>query len=180
MSITDHISHIQRVRNSSNARRRRGYNWEDTLVKRINIVNGWSGFRLGSASVSLPDVLGLNPATKSAFVIEAKSGTADRLIVPAHQIERCIDWCHVLAPFKNRRVILAFKFLSKKRIGVGQYDGRQLREFFKEWNPRIQPIECICMYDGQTYGRYNNKRVSLKLEDCVLPAQKKHRGSQDI
>jgi len=31
--------------------------------------------------------------------------------------------------YKKRKVILAFKFLSKKRIGLGTYESRELREF---------------------------------------------------
>ena len=32
-------------------RRQRGYQWEDTLVKRFNSVENWKAFRLGSPSV---------------------------------------------------------------------------------------------------------------------------------
>ena len=38
-------------------RRQRGYQWENTLVKRFNSVENWKAFRLGSPSVALPDVL---------------------------------------------------------------------------------------------------------------------------
>jgi len=38
-------------------RRQRGYQWENTLVKRFNSVKNWKAFRLGSPSVALPDVL---------------------------------------------------------------------------------------------------------------------------
>ena len=37
-------------------RRQRGYQWEDTLVKRFNKVDNWKAFRLGSPSVALPDI----------------------------------------------------------------------------------------------------------------------------
>lgn len=173
MGITDRASGLQRVRRTARVRKSRGYNWEDTLAKRFNSADGWRGYRLGSASTSLPDILALNPVAKAAFVIEAKSGTADRLIVPAHQIERCIDWYHILGPFKRRRVVLAFKFLSKRRIGLDQYRGRELREFFKEWDIGMSPIECVCMYDGSTYGRCNDKRTTLDLRNCRLPAPRK-------
>ena len=33
-------------------RRQRGYNWEDTLVKRFNKMENWKAFRLGSPSVA--------------------------------------------------------------------------------------------------------------------------------
>ncbi len=181
-SVAKAESRQRQMQHASNIRRHRGYNWEDTIVKRFNAVDGWSGYRLGSASVSLPDVLALNPATKSAFVIEAKSGTTDRLVVPPAQIERCIDWHHILGPFKQRRVVLAFKFLSKKRIGRAEYGGRKLHEFFKVWDVDTMPIECVCMYDGTTYGRHEDKRVTLKLGDCALPIRKKDakKRRQDI
>ena len=41
-------------------RRQRGYNWEDTLVKRFNKLQNWKAFRLGSPSVALPDILCVN------------------------------------------------------------------------------------------------------------------------
>ena len=41
-------------------RRQRGYNWEDTLVKRFNKMDDWKAFRLGSPSVALPDILCVN------------------------------------------------------------------------------------------------------------------------
>lgn len=122
----------------------------------------------------MPDVLALNPTKRAAFIIEAKSGTTDRLVVPAHQIEQCIEWYRTLAPFSNRHVVLAFKFLSKKRIGLGKYNGRQLREFYKEWDTSMRPIEFVCLYNGTTYGRDAKKRVKLSLADCRIPIRGKH------
>ena len=56
-------------------RRQRGYNWEDTLVKRFNKIENWKAFRLGSPSVALPDILCVNNEDSEIFTIEAKSGT---------------------------------------------------------------------------------------------------------
>ena len=53
-------------------RRQRGYNWEDTLVKRFNSLENWKAFRLGSPSVALPDVLVVNNIVSTIFTIEAK------------------------------------------------------------------------------------------------------------
>ena len=41
-------------------RRQRGYQWEDTIVKRFNNTEKWKAFRLGSPSIALPDVLAVN------------------------------------------------------------------------------------------------------------------------
>ena len=73
-------------------RRQRGYNWEDTLVKRFNSLQYWKAFRLGSPSVALPDVLAVNNPESMIFTIEAKSGTGTTLQVPFDQIERCLNW----------------------------------------------------------------------------------------
>ena len=73
-------------------RRQRGYHWEDTLVKRFNSLEGWKGFRLGSPSVGLPDILALSSKNSTIFTIEAKSGTTNSLVVPYDQIIRCLKW----------------------------------------------------------------------------------------
>ena len=44
-------------RKIAKTRRQRGYNWEDTVVKRFNKLDSWKAFRLGSPSVALPDIL---------------------------------------------------------------------------------------------------------------------------
>ena len=69
-------------------RRQRGYNWEDTLVKRFNALYNWKAFRLGSPSVALPDILAVNNIQSTIYTIEAKSGTGTTLQVPFDQIIR--------------------------------------------------------------------------------------------
>ena len=120
-------------------RRQRGYQWEDSLVKRFNKIDDWKAFRLGSPSVALPDILTVNNKDSVLYTIEAKSGTGTTLTVPFDQIIRCLNWTNNFQVYKTREVILAFKFLSKKRIGVGKYEKRELREFFKIWNPKKSP-----------------------------------------
>jgi len=39
-------------RKIAKTRRQRGYQWENTLVKRFNSVENWKAFRLGSPSVA--------------------------------------------------------------------------------------------------------------------------------
>ena len=153
-------------------RRQRGYTWEDTLVKRFNRTEYWSGFRLGSPSVALPDILAINNKKSSIYTIEAKSGTGMTLYVPHDQIVRCLKWTSTFEVYKIRKVVLAFKFLAKKRIGVGKYESRKLQEFFKVWDPTVEPIDCVCTYDGDTYALKNGKRSRLKLEDYTMPFQK--------
>ena len=155
---------------ASRTRRRRGYAWEDSLAKRISAVPGWRAFRLGSPSVGLPDVLAVRSRGRSLIVIEAKSGTGSSLSVPAEQVRRCLEWTRMLDAYDDRLVVLAFKFLSKRRVGTASYEGRQLREFYKVWDAGRRPAECVCTYDGETYlVGARRRRRAVDLEDCRMP-----------
>jgi Holliday junction resolvase len=156
-------------------RRQRGYFWEDTLVKRFNALDGWKAFRLGSPSVALPDILVVNNEKSTIFTIEAKSGTVDRLPVPFDQVSRCLNWVDNFGIYKTRKVVLAFKFLSKKRIGLGKYEHRELREFYKVWDDSKNVIDCVCTYNGETYALKDGKRSDLILKDFQMPFKSKHR-----
>jgi len=159
---------------SARTRRQRGYQWEDTLVKRFNKTEGWNAFRLGSPSVGLPDVLAVNTKDSSIFTIEAKSGTTMSLPVPADQIERCLKWIKTFDIYKNRQVILAFKFSSKKRIGLGKYENRELREFYKIWDEKNPITDCVCTYGGEMFAMQDGKRVNIKLKECTMPFKTRH------
>ena len=163
--------------NAAHTRRQRGYQWEDTIVKRFNSSKNWNGFRLGSPSIALPDVLAVNTQESTIFTIEAKSGTTMSLPVPADQIERCLKSINIFDIYKKRKVILAFKFLSKKRIGLGTYESRELREFYKVWDTSIQITNCACNYEGKMFAQINGKRKEIKLEDYDMPFKTKFRNS---
>ena len=154
-------------------RRQRGYQWEDTIVKRFKNSNQWKAFRLGSPSIALPDVLAINTEESTIFTIEAKSGTGTSLLVPADQIERCLEWINTFDIYKKRHVLLAFKFLSKKRIGLGKYESRELREFFKIWDDSMKITDCICNYDGKFFAKINGKRKEVFLSECQMPFKTK-------
>ena len=162
-------------RKIARTRRQRGYNWEDTLVKRFNSIKNWKAFRLGSPSVALPDILAVNNEKSIIYTLEAKSGTGTTLLVPFDQISRCLNWTNHFEIYKKRKVILAFKFISKKRIGVGKYENRQLREFYKVWDDSKKIIDCVCTYDGKTYAIQNGIRQKLDLEEYTMPFKTKHR-----
>ena len=159
---------------TAQTRRQRGYNWENTLVKRFNSIKSWKAFRLGSPSVALPDVLSINNVESIIFTIEAKSGTGTTLFVPFDQIERCLNWIDTFQVYQKREVILAFKFLSKKRIGTGKYEKRELREFYKVWDKKKKVIDCVCTYNGKTYALKNGKQKKLVLKDFLMPFKSKH------
>jgi len=168
-------SHNKKNQKIARTRRQRGYSWENTLVKRFNSLSYWKAFRLGSPSVALPDVLVVNNRNSTILTIEAKSGTGTTLQVPFDQIIRCVNWTNHFEIYKTRKVVLAFKFLSKKRIGVGKYENRQLREFYKVWDKSKKIVDCVCTYDGKTYAIVKGKRKKLFLKDYEMPFKSKHR-----
>lgn len=155
-------------------RRQRGYHWEDTIVKRFNALKDWKAFRLGSPSVALPDVLVVSTKNNTIFTIEAKSGTGTTLQVPFDQIIRCLKWTDTFERYGKRKVILAFKFLSKKRIDIGKYESRELREFFKVWDESLKITDCVCTYEGDTFSLENKKRSKIYLEDYPMPFNSRH------
>lgn len=178
--IPDNVNLKIRKKNSkktnqriARTRRQRGYNWEDTLVKRFNALEGWKAFRLGSPSVGLPDILAVSTRANTIYTIEAKSGTNTTLRVPFDQIQRCLKWIHTFELYQTRKMIIAFKFSSKKRIGTGKYEHRELREFFKTWDEKYPITDFICTYEGETYAMLEGKRMHLKLDDVVMPFNKK-------
>jgi Holliday junction resolvase len=150
-------------------RKHRGYHWEDTLVKRFNALSDWKAFRLGSPSVALPDILAVSTKNSTIFTIEAKSGTTNSLVVPFDQIMRCLRWTDNFELYQTRKVVFAFKFLSKKRIGLGEYERRELREFYKVWDKKNQITDFACNYDGSTYSIIDAKRYRLDLDDYSMP-----------
>ena len=162
---------------ASKIRRQRGYQWEDTIVKRFKKTGNWKAFRLGSPSIALPDVLAVNTEENTIFTIEAKSGTSTSLPVPADQIERCLDWIKTFDIYKKKQVLLAFKFLSKKRIDVGIYRNRELREFFKIWDETLEITDCVCTYDGKIYSKIDGIKKELFLKECKMPFKTKQRTS---
>ena len=150
-------------------RRQRGYAWEDTLVKRFNSLIYWKAFRLGSPSVALPDILAVSTKESTIYTIEAKSGTSTTLRVPCDQIIRCLKWTKTFELYKKRKMIIAFKFLSKKRIGTGKYEHRELREYYKVWNESYQITDFVCTYEGETYAISNGMRKPLFLDEYPMP-----------
>ncbi len=161
-------------------RRQRGYHWEDTIVKRFNASRNWKAFRLGSPSVALPDVLAVNNKKSSIFTIEAKSTSTNSVQVPSDQIQRCLNWTKTFGLYKNRKVIFAIKFLSKKWVAPGKYEGRELREFFKVWDESMNIVDCICTYNGETFALENGKRSKINLNDYSMPFNSRPKITSEI
>ena len=179
LTITKQKTDAKTVKNNQKVariRRQRGYQWENTIVRRFNRTGDWKAFRLGSPSIALPDVLAVNTGNSTIFTIEAKSGTSTSLAVPFDQIERCLAWTRTFDIYKKRSVLLAFKFLSKKRIGIGKYEHRELREYFKIWDESLKITNCVCTYDGRFFAKINGSRKEIPLKECHMPFKTKQRG----
>jgi Holliday junction resolvase len=160
-----------------NIRRSRGYSYEHTLVQRMN--NGvWHARRLGGSSTGLPDIVAVNNTGGILLTIEAKSGTSDILYVPQDQIERCLMIRNMFGIYPERHIILAFKFMSKKRFrrkNETVYENRKLLEYYKvaDLVADMSVIPIIkCTYDGRTFAIHRNKTMVLNLPDYSMPFQK--------
>lgn len=155
-------------------RRNRGYSFEHVLVQKLNI-NAWNARRLGGSSANLPDIIAVNNKESIFLSIEAKSGTADNLYVPSDQIQRCFQIRDMFQVYKTAHVILAFKFMQKRRIreeGKTLYIHRKLQEYYKiaDKYSRVNPVPIIkCTYDGRTYELRNFQTKRCNLKDYIMP-----------
>jgi Holliday junction resolvase len=133
---------------------------------------------LGGSSTGLPDIVAVNNDSGILLTIEAKSGTSDILYVPVDQIERCIIVRNMFSIYPERHIILAFKFMGKKRFrrkNETVYESRRLMEYYKVADivtgMRSLPI-IKCTYDGKTYAIFRNKTMPLELPDYNMPFEK--------
>jgi Holliday junction resolvase len=161
----------------TNIRRSRGYNFEHRLVKQLN-RGEWTARRLGGSSTGLPDIVAVNNKKSILLSIEAKSGTSNSIYVPSDQIGRCFVITEMFKVYSNRHIVLAFKFMRKKRqviSGEVRYLPRKIREYYKiikfREYPRKFPI-IKCNYDGDTYVIYNSKIKQVKLKEFEMPFKK--------
>jgi len=141
---------VDRVR-VSRLRKSRGQGFERELVKRYREA-GWWAYRTGGSSAYLPDLIATNDATGELDVVEAKAGAKDHLYIQWDQIARDIVLINGFKRYPIRRIILAFKFLSKKSKGrPGNYERRELREYFKlvpeEYWGKIDGFKISCHYE---------------------------------
>ena len=160
-----------------NIRKIRGYSYEHTLVQKLN--NGsWIARRLGGSSTGLPDVVAVNNEEATLLSIEAKSGTGDALYVRPDQIQRCLLIRDMFGYYKTKHVILAFKFMRKKRFTRKRqvvYEKRKLIEYYKVADVlnKLHSIPVVkCTYGGKTYVMYNGVFAKKSLPTYVMPFQK--------
>jgi Holliday junction resolvase len=155
-------------------RRNRGYSFEHVLVQKLNTI-AWNARRLGGSSANLPDIIAVNNKESIFLSIEAKSGTADSLYVPSDQIQRCFQIRDMFQVYKTAHVILAFKFMRKKRIreeGKTVYIHRKLQEFYKiaDQYSKMKDLPILkCTYEGKTYEIRNSETRKCNLKEFIMP-----------
>jgi Holliday junction resolvase len=147
-------------------------------------AGNWQSRRLGGSSTGLPDIVAVNNTAGILLTIEAKSGTSDILYVPQDQIERCKMIMDMFSVYPERHIILAFKFMSKKRFRRKKqtvYESRKLLEYYKVADivrsMKVLPI-VKCTYDGKTAAIFaDGGTTALDLPDYSMPFPKqKGRG----
>ena len=149
------------------------------MVQRLN--NGsWIARRLGGSSTGLPDIVAVNNKEATLLSIEAKSGTGDALYVRADQLERCLLIKDMFGYYKTKHVVLAFKFMRKKRFTRKKrvvYEKRRLLEYYKIADklnkPDGMPI-VKCTYGGRTFVMHNGKFTRKSLPNYVMPFNIRH------
>ena len=163
-----------------NTSRWRGYNFEHSLVKRLNSKDTWYARRFGGSSKGFPDIVAVNNNERILLTLEAKTGTSDSLYVPSDQIERCAKILDVFRLYEKKYAILAFKFMSKRRFrgkDDSGYQHRQIQEYYKLANglltkKRMSAVKC--RYDGQTFAIVNEVAKPVLLENYIMPFQEKN------
>lgn len=164
-----------------NISRTRGYSYEHSLVQKLN-CGSWIARRLGGSSTGLPDIVAVNNKDATLLSIEAKSGTGDILYVHPDQLQRCLLIRDMFGYYKTKHVILAFKFMRKKRFTRKKqvvYERRRLVEYYKIAD-KLHNLENIpvvkCTYGGKIYVMSNGKFTKKNLPTFVMPFQN---GTQD-
>jgi Holliday junction resolvase len=168
-----------------NIRRSRGYSYEHTLVQRLN-DDYWIARRLGGSSTGLPDIIAVNNKEATLLSIEAKSGTGDVIYVRPEQIQRCLLIKDMFGYYKTKHVILAFKFMRKKRFTRKKqvvYEKRRLLEYYKIADKlnRFENMPIVkCTYSGKTYALHNGKFTIERLPNYDMPFERSNNSRRKI
>jgi Holliday junction resolvase len=119
----------------------------------------------------------VNNKEATLLSIEAKSGTGDILYVRPDQLQRCLLIRDMFGYYKTKHVILAFKFMRKKRFTRKKqvvYERRRLVEYYKIAD-KLHNLENIpvvkCTYGGVIYVMSNGKFTKKSLPTFVMPFQ---------
>ena len=121
--------------------------------------------------------MAVNNKEATLLSIEAKSGTGDALYVRADQLQRCLLIRDMFGYYKTKHVILAFKFMRKKRFTRNNqvvYEKRRLVEYYKVAD-KLHKLDSIplvkCTYSGRTFVMHNGRFTKKSLPNYVMPFQ---------
>lgn len=146
-------------------RKQRGYAFENHIVGSFNELPGWTAKRLGSPSVQLPDVIGINNEQKRVIAIEAKSTVQNYAYVPQDQIERCIAWVEQFELYELKQVILAFKFGQTIVNCKWSPKHRSLKYHYRIFPyAKVSPADVRMDYEGNILVKDGNEWASTKME----------------
>lgn len=121
-------------------KKQRGRSFE-VHIKEMFEAHDFTSYAIGSNSKDVPDVVAWHDDSKTVVAIEAKSTASKYCIVPAKQIQRCLDFVNDLGLYDEKYVILAFKFKGLKNT-------RELKYYYKIIPFSIFPNRISCNYDG--------------------------------
>ena len=128
--------------------------------------------------------MAVNNKEATLLSIEAKSGTGDVLYVHPDQLQRCLLIRDMFGYYKTKHVILAFKFMRKKRFTRKKqviYEKRRLAEHYKIAD-KLNKLESIpvvkCTYLGKTYVMLNGSFTAKNLPNYIMPFQAIHHRSR--
>lgn len=132
----------------------------------------------------MPDIVAVDNENSILLSIEAKSASSNSIYVPEDQIQRCYLITEMFKEYNQRYIILAFKFMRKKRQMIkGEliYQPRKIKEYykiirFKKKVPTKFPI-IKCNYNGDTFVIYENKIKKVRLKNFNMPFIKDNKGS---
>lgn len=130
---------------TNQARRNRGYIWEIKVKEKLQSL-GFIVERLGGTTTELPDLVCHIDKAKLIIGVECKSVSGVYGMVPAKQLQRCIDETEKWGLYTSKMVILAFQFGKYKIKYSDNY--REKREYLKVWNFNYDVKNISCNYDG--------------------------------
>lgn len=111
-------------------RHKRGYVFEKYITKNINDEK-WDSRILGGASSGLPDVVATNNEKDILFSIEAKSTVGNKSNIPQNEFVRCAKILSWLGRYRNKYIVLAFKFgAGKVKPGLEQRDRKDVKFYY--------------------------------------------------
>jgi len=112
--------------------------------------------------------------TAHGFAVHnCKSGTTDYVVVKREQIERSLRFLDAFRLYPKRLCVLAIKFSRKRRLKGGDYEPRELREYFilfdKELNKGERAPDIIISYSGSIQAVSKGGKTPIDLPLLKMP-----------